>query len=119
MKKTMIILAFLILAGTVSYFGGYYFYTTENPKTEIQTPITVQKSVQFNNEQPIPEEASYYFAKVEQEKLLIYKMPDAVVYDSVEMDGLHLQQTEVTLLEEGVRFENLSEVFEFLENAMS
>ncbi len=119
MKKTMIFLIFLILAGTVSYFGGYYFYVTENPKTEIQTPVTVQKSIPLATEQPMVEDESYYFVKIEQAQLLIYKMPDAVIYDAVDLDGLHLQQAEVKMFEEGIRFENLTEVFEFLESAMS
>lgn len=119
MKKTVLFIVFLIFAGTLSYFGGYYLYVTENPKAEIPEQITVQKAVQLSDMQVDDEEQEYYFAKIEQNMLMIYKMPDATLYDSVEVSSLHVQGVEEAQLLEGMRFDSLTEVFEFLENAMS
>ncbi len=119
MKKTVLFIIFLIFAGTLSYFGGYYLYVSENPKTEITEQITVQKAVQLSDTVVSAEEQEYYFAKIEQDMLMIYKMPDATLYDSVEVSSLHVQGMEESQLLEGMRFDTLTEVFEFLENAMS
>ena len=119
MKKISIFLIFLILAGTLSYFGGYYFYVSQNPKSEYIEPVTLQRGIQLNDVTARGEEQEYYFAKIEQDLLMIYQMPDAVLYDSVELSSIHVQSTEELQLLEGMRFENLTEVFEFLENIMS
>ena len=119
MKKTVLFLIFLIVAGTLSYFGGYYFYVTEHPKTEYTEPIQLQKAVLTEMDDSEIKEQEYYYAKIEQEQLMIYKMPDEIVYDSVESSSLQMGGEVRTQLLEGIRFESLTEVFEFLENAMS
>lgn len=119
MKKTMLFVISLIAAGTLAYFGGYYFYISEKPKAEFVEQISLQRSVlQSETEQrnSIPE---YYIAKIEQDMLMIYKMPEETLYDSVETSSLNFHGTEETQLIEGISFESLTEVFEFLENSMS
>lgn len=118
MKKTVLFILFLSFVGTLSYFGGYYLYVTENPKAELAEPVTVQNAVPLNSPDT-QEEQEYYFARLEQDLLKIYKMPDAVVYDSVRAASLHTTGAENTMLLEGMRFETLEEVFQFLESAMS
>lgn len=118
MKKTVLFIIGLIFAGTLSYFGGYYLYVTQNPKIELTEQVTVQNAVPLSSVK-MPEEQDYYFAKLEQDMLRIYKMPDAVVYDSVRASSLHMSGMDEELLLAGMRFETLEEVFEFLESAMS
>ena len=119
MRKTILFLVFLIAAGTLSYFGGYYFYVTEHPKVEYSEPIQLQKAILTENNLSEMKEQEYYYAKLEQNLLMIYKMPDEIIYDCVEASNLQIGGTERERLLEGVRFETLTEVFEFLENAMS
>lgn len=119
MRKAVLFIIFIIFAGTISYFGGYYLYISGNPKTELTEQMTVQKSVEFAEPFNGDDTQEYYFAKIEQGQLLIYKMPDATLYDSVEISSLHMQGMEEVQFLEGMRFESLAEVFEFLENAMS
>lgn len=118
MKKTILFVILLLFGGTLAYFGGYYLYVTENPKTELAEPLTVQKAAPQESSTAM-EQQEYYFAKLEEDTLMIYRMPDAVVYDSVKASGLHTSATEEARLLEGIRFATLEEVFEFLESAMS
>ena len=50
---------------------------------------------------------------------MIYKMPEEILYDSVELSSLGLYENEKAQLLEGMVFGDLKEVFEFLENSMS
>lgn len=119
MKKISIYLLFLILAGTLSYFGGYYLYTSNHPKSEYIEPLALQRGIQMNDVTAGEDVQEYYFAKIEQEMLMIYEMPNRLLYDSVELSGIHIQGTDWQQLIEGIRFDSLTEVFEFLENVMS
>lgn len=120
MKKKIFFLIFLVLAGTLSYFGGYYLYISENPKEVYLEPELLRSKVNAENIQDFKQiQQDYYFAQIEQEMLMIYQMPDGILYDSVELSSLHIPAAELHNLTEGVRFENLRSVFEFLENSMS
>lgn len=120
MKKKIFFLIFLILAGSLSYFGGYYLYISENPKEVYREPDLLRSGITTENvrySERMPQE--YYFAQIEQKTLMIYQMPEGILYDSVELSSMHLPETEKIKLTEGVRFENLQSVFEYLENSMS
>lgn len=118
MKRTILFLMCLIIAGTFAYFGGYYLYMTSNPKTEILETDTLQRSVPMSDtEQMISDE--YYIGKIEQNMLVIYKMPEETLYDSVKVSGLQFHGEEEQQLIEGMVFQNITEVYEFLENSMS
>lgn len=118
MRKTIFITSGIVLAGILSYFGGYYYYTSVNSQTKQINPISVQRTVQFM-ESDFEETEEQYHAKIEQDMLIIYKIPENVVYDSVKLSTLHLIDSESTALLNGINFDSLMEVFEFLENSMS
>ena len=46
-------------------------------------------------------------------------MPEEVLYETVKLESLHLSEKEEEALSEGIFFQTLTEVFEFLENSMS
>lgn len=120
MKKKIFFLIFLVLAGTLSYFGGYYLYISGKPKEIYREPDLLRSGMTTEYTQypeQMPQE--YYFAQIEQKMLMIYQMPDGILYDSVELSSLHIPETEHIRLTEGIRFENLQSVFEYLENSMS
>lgn len=119
MKKTFVALGVLIVLGTFAYFGGYYLYMSENPKTETAEQISLQRAMQMSDTDSTVEQQEYYIVKIEQEMLMVYKMPEEILYDSVETSSLHFQEKEQSQLSEGIVFPNLTEVFEFLENSMS
>ena len=119
MRKTILFVIGLIAVGMLAYFGGYYFYVSENPETEYTEQITLQKSVLQPDTKKENDIQEYYLAKIEQDLLNIYKMPEQTLYDSVETSSLNFHGTEETRLKEGISFESLTEVFEFLENSMS
>lgn len=111
---------FLVLAGVLSYFGGYYLYISENPKEIYLEPELLRSKVTAENiRDSVQMQQVYYLAQIEQEMLMIYQMPDGILYDSVELSSLHIPAVELHDLTEGVRFENLRSVFEYLENSMS
>jgi len=119
MRKTVLFVIGLIAVGSLAYYGAYHFYLTEHPKMEYVEQIPLQRSViqpETGQESNLPE---YYLAKIEQDMLMIYKMPEETLYDSVETSSLNFHGTEETQLMNGISFESLKEVFEFLENSMS
>ncbi len=118
MKRKLLFMVCLIAVGALSYYGGYRIYTTTHPKTEILDVERVQKNALILNQTEQYSE-EYYIGKIEQDMLVIYKMPEETVYDSVEISGLHFYGSEEAELMAGKLFENLTEVFEFLENSMS
>ena len=61
----------------------------------------------------------HYIAKIEQNMLVIYKLPEEIIYDSVKLSTLQLTDSEYTALSNGIDFYSLTEVFGFLENSMS
>ena len=118
MRKKLIFLLGLIIAGILSYYSGYYLYVSSKPQTEIIEPVTFRHAGNLTKENT-KNVQEYYLGKIEQDMLNIYKMPENELYESVKADGLHLQESEKKLLYTGQRFESLNEVFEFLENSMS
>lgn len=118
MKKTIVVTSSIILVGILSYFGGYFYYTAVSTQTKNMNPISIQRSIQLteSNQTRIEE---YYLAKIEQDMLVIYKIPENVIYDSVKLSTLHLTDSESAALRNGINFDGLTEVFEFLENSMS
>lgn len=119
MKKIVMFSISLIVMGVLAYFGAYYVYVSEHPQVELKEEAVLQKSVidpLFGKE---PAEPEYYLAKIEKDRLMIYKMPENTLYDYVELSSLNFHGTEREDLTTGISFENLTEVFEFLENSMS
>ena len=118
MKKKILYVIFLIVAGTFAYYGGYHAYTSNRPKVQLIEPERLQKAMPtkdyYNSD--IRE---YYVGKIEKDHLLIYKMPEDSVYDSIRLSTLNFYGEEEEKLMEGMIFEDLTEVFEFLENSMS
>ena len=118
MKRTVLFVISLILLGTFAYFGGYYVYKMNRPKVELLETESVQRAVQMSDTaQMVSEE--YYIGIIEQNLLAIYKMPEEILYDTVEVKSLRFYGNEEAELAKGKIFENLTEVFEFLENSMS
>ena len=118
MRKTIVVTGGILLAGVLSYFGGYFYYNSLNPKTGFIEPISVQRTVRLLDESS-DEMEEHYQTKIEQDMLMIYKLPENVIYDSVKLSTLHLTESEYTALNDGIDFYSLTEVFEFLENSMS
>lgn len=119
MKKTFVAFGVLIILGTFAYFGGYYFYLSGHSKTETVEEISLQRAMRMADMESTVEQQEYYIVKIEQEMLMVYKMPEEILYDSVEISSLHFQEKEQSQLSEGIVFSDLTEVFEFLENSMS
>lgn len=119
MKKVILFIISLAVVGTLAYFGGYYLYVSENPRKEPVEQITLQRSAlqqNFPKEETVSE---YYLAKIEQDMLMIYKMPEETIYDSVKTSSLNFHGAEEAELLKGISFKSLPEVFEFLESTMS
>ena len=118
MRKTILVTCGIILAGILSYFGGYYFYDSVNSKSKTIEPISVQRTIllQDNKEEAAEE---HYHIKIEQDLLVIYKIPENIIYDSIRLSSLHLTESEYAAFSDGIDFYSLTEVFEFLENSMS
>lgn len=118
MKKKILFLIFLITAGSLAYYGGYHVYKANRPKAELIEPENLQKAVQLkdSDDRKIEE---YYVGIIEEDQLMIYKMPEDSVYDSIRVSTLNFYGEEEEKLMEGMVFEDLTEVFEFLENSMS
>ena len=118
MKRRILLILGLLIAGTFAYYGGYYLYTENNPKIELLDQEALQKSMPgADSKDAVSEE--YYIGRIEQEMLMIYKMPEETLYDSIETSSLSFYGDEEHRLSEGIVFQNLTEVFEFLENSMS
>lgn len=120
MKKKKITFAVcLVFAGIIAYLGGYYGYQLKNPKTELRESLELHHSISSEQNPAQQTLNEYYMAKIEQELLMVYKMPEEILYESVELSSLHMTEKEKKGLINGMIFWNLSEVFEFLENSMS
>ena len=118
MKKKILYLIFLITAGTLAYYGGYHAYIVNRPNVELIQPEALQKAVQIKSTDH-DYAREYYVGKIEEDQLMIYKMPEDSLYDSVQLSSLSFYGDEKEQLVNGMVFENLTEVFEFLENSMS
>ncbi len=119
MRRKILFIIGVLVAGIFSYYGGYYLYTTQRPKVEIEMPATLQRGMADNYIKQTGYEQEYYVAKIEQEMLVIYKMPDESIYDSLKTSNLQFQEKDYMLLQKGMSFDSLTEVFEFLESCMS
>ena len=118
MRKKILFLLCLVIAGILSYYSGYYLYISSNPRTEIVEPVNLHRAMMISED--ISEGLQeYYIAKIEQDMLVIYKMPERTFYDSVKVSSLHLEEKDKNELLAGQRFASIEEVFEFLENTMS
>ena len=118
MKRTVLFIISLIIAGTFAYYAGYYVYKMNRPKVEFLETENVQRAVQLSeNKQMIFDD--YYIGIIEQDLLAIYKMPEETLYDTIEVNSLHFYGDEEQELSKGKIFQTLTEVFEFLENSMS
>lgn len=119
MRRKLLFLLGLILLGTASYYSAYRLYVGGHPKVVLEEPMTLLKSKGTEQEVQKGNEQEYYLAKIEQEMLLVYKMPEKSIYDSMNADSLQFQEKDFLQLENGMVFEDLKEVFEFLESCMS
>lgn len=119
MKKTILFLAILITAGGLSYLGGYYLYVANRPKIVLEEPEIVSKGIMLSDAVFIDREKDYYLVRIEDKMLNIYDMPEEVLYDSVSLQSLQLQENDAQELLNGKIFLSLPEVFEFLESCMS
>ena len=118
MKRTILLVLCLIIVGAFAYYGGYYVYKSINPETEILDSESLQRAAPMSDTKE-KESEEYYIGRIEQNMLMIYKMPEETLYDSVEMSSLRFYEDEEQKLIEGMVFQDLTEVFEFLENSMS
>ena len=116
MRKALLYMIGVIMVGIISYYVGYQFYENNRSQTEFKEQQFLQKG---NSKDASYVEAPYYMMKIEDEKLIIYLMPAKDVYDSLKISGLQLLDSDRSALEQGKRFENLTEVFAFLESCMS
>ena len=116
MRKVLLYMFGLVVAGTISYYAGYQFYEANHSQIEFKEQQFLQKS---NSKDTSYIESSYYLMKIEEENLVIYLMPAKDIYDSMKIKGLQLLDSDRAELEYGKRFENLTEVFAFLESCMS
>lgn len=119
MRRKLLFLLGLILLGTASYYGAYQLYVGSHPKAVIEEPMTLLKSKDIKQKVQAENEREYYLARIEKEMLLVYKMPEESIYDSMNADGLQFQEKDFLQLEKGMVFEDLTEVLEFLESCMS
>ena len=118
MRKKMIFMIVLLCAGTFAYYGGYHFYRSTHPKVEIIKPETYSQPVSVA-EKTVQISRDYYIGVIQEDKLMIYQMPEEVLYDSVAVSSLKFYNDELQQLNEGMIFDDLTELFEFLENSMS
>lgn len=119
MRKVILFTAALAVAGVLAYYGGYYLYVTNRPKTVLEEPEMIPNGLLISGSSLQSTEARYYIAKIENGMLNIYDMPEKILYDSISLQHLQLQVKDYRELETGKKFAGLLEVFEFLESCMS
>lgn len=118
MKKAAIILGTLLLISVLAYWGGYHLVVSKTPEAQPEKEEILKKEFPV---QEMPKETfgGHYVAKIEEEMLFIYEMPENTVYDSMRTESMHFPAGELPALREGIVFQSLPEVYEFLENSMS
>ena len=116
-KKTILIILSILFFGCLAYFSGYYLMY-ENAQTSRQE-ILEQRSLTLVNQSLGGNTAEYYLVRSEKKMLNIYKMPENILYDSINLNSLHFLEDDKERLNHGIMFESLTEVFEFLESSMS
>ena len=118
MRKKFTYIAGLIFAGVLSYYSGYYFYINSRTGFLEHEYESVQRG-NTENLQLVNVAKEYYIAKIENNLLVIYQMPQKIIYDSLRTEQLQFQEKDYQELYEGMRFDSLGELFEFLESCMS
>ena len=118
MRRKFAYIAGLIVAGVLSYYSGYYFYINSRTGMVSDESERIQRGG-IENLQMINETNEYYIAKIENNMLVIYQMPQEDIYDSLRIEQLQFQNKDYPELYDGKRFDSLREVFEFLESCMS
>ena len=117
MKNKKVFMIILILFCAAAYFMGYYFLADHNFTIEKSEPTAPKNTEKIINESAIDLQ-KYYLLITEDDYLMIYSMPEQQLYESIELDCLWIKGEE-SLLKEGIRMENITEVYEFLESHMS
>ena len=51
MKRTVLFVIGLIIAGALAYFSGYYAYKVSHPETELLDAESVQKAIKSSEKQ--------------------------------------------------------------------
>ena len=116
MRKALLFVVGLIFVGIAAYYGGYYLYQSSRPEVKIEEQQIVGRGI---NQKSESKQENYYLLKIEENQLVIYKMPKMEVYDCMKIQGLQFQEKDKPILQEGMAFFDLTEVFEFLESCMS
>ena len=116
MRKALLFFLCLMVAGIVSFYAGYHLYQSGGSKAEIEEQPLIGHGTGSDAE---PSKTPYYLLKIEGDQLMVYEMPEKILYDSVKTESLVLQEKDVPGLLEGQEYLELTEVFEFLENCMS
>ena len=116
-KKTVLIVLGMIVFGYLAYLTGYYFMY-QNAQASRQRNFE-QRNVSLTGQAVELKSNEYYFVRIENKMLNIYKMPENILYDSINLISIHRLKEERELLNTGMTFEYLTEVFEFLESSMS
>lgn len=116
MRKALLFFVCLIIAGIIAFYAGYYLYQSNRSQVEIEEQPVLKRGVRSDSEPP---KRPYYLLKIEGNQLIVYQMPEEIIYDSVKVDSLILQEKDMPALLEGKEYVELTEVFEFLESCMS
>lgn len=119
MKKLIYYMIFLIAGGILAYFIAYYSYMEKLSKPEVLQSVVLQETVPFNDKNLLMKTDNYYLVKIEKDSLIVYTMPEEQIYDSIKLSSLYISENEYEELYNGLVFEHLNEVLEFLENSMS
>lgn len=119
MGKRLWFIAGLAAVGIFAYCSSYYFYLGSERERGISDPPVSQYVLPLPEETVSSDEEEYYIAKIEEDVIVIRRMPDNVRYETIKLSSVRFLDDEEERLKEGILFESLSEVFEFLENSMS
>ena len=116
MRKPLLFMIAIAVAGVISYYVGYQLYVQNRPQIEANEYHLLQKNI---DQVSLPyKDDSHYLLKIHKEHLIIYKMPEGNDYDSLNLYNLQLDESERMKLKDGKRFHDLVEVYEYLENCM-
>ena len=114
MKKSLVFIG-IVIAGGLAYWSGYQYVDSKDQPIPFVSGERELWPVKNKNYV----ENRFYILKIDGDMLSVYQMPSERLYDSVKLSTLHLEEEEYTELFQGIKFETLTEVFEFLENSMS
>lgn len=117
MRRKIIFAPYFLLC-VLAGFGGYYVAMPSESKQPLSNE-TLHLRLPSDDTKKIRDVKEHYIARIEENTLFIYKMPEYTVYDLLEKESLHFADGELKALHEGIVFATLPEVYEFLENGMS